>query len=807
MPSEVRGAADYPLLPLKNVVVFPRTVVNLTVGRPKSVAALEAALARTAGRLVVTAQRNASLDDPAPEDLYQVGTLVDIVKVNRQADGSVQIVVEGVRRVSLQKIMLLPTFLQARCSDLPEQFDTTAGALMRHVAEEFERYARLNRSLSSEAVEQVQRAETAGRMADLLAAHLPVDLSVKQTVLETLSHKQRLERIAVALAGELDLQELEQEIRNRVRQQMERNQREYYLKEQLKAIHEELGSDLASEVEELNRRLEEKGLPEPVLARMKREVHRLERMNSSSPEANVIRTYLDFVLALPWRERSDDRLDVDEARRILDEDHYGLDLVKERIVEFLAVRQLVLRAGGESVRGPILCFAGPPGVGKTSLGRSIARAMGRKFVRISLGGVRDEAEIRGHRRTYVGALPGRILQAMRTAGVINPIILLDEIDKLASDFRGDPAAALLEVLDPEQNSQFTDHYLEVPYDLSQVMFITTANVLATIPRPLRDRLDVIEIHGYTEDEKVQIGRHFLLPKQLRQHGLAPRQLVVPEKTIAAIVRGYTREAGVRGLERAIATLCRKAATRVVKQPTLRFRVTTTNLVDYLGPPKFLTSAHLFESQVGVATGLAYTETGGEVLPVEVATMPGKGQLTITGRLGDVMQESARAALSYARSRAAALRIDRDFQEKLDLHIHVPEGATPKDGPSAGITMATALISALTGRPVRNDIAMTGEITLRGRVLAVGGLKEKTLAAHRAGIRRVIVPAQNRRDLAEIPRRVREEMEFHFVESMDEVLQLALGEPLPVKPSAPPLPQPDLTTPPPLDLPLDPSVSA
>ncbi|MCL6648909.1 MAG: endopeptidase La, partial [Chloroflexi bacterium] len=442
-----------------------------------------------------------------------------------------------------------------------------------------------------------------------------------------------------------------------------------------------------------------------------------------------------------------------------------------------------------------------------SLGRSIARAMGRKFVRISLGGVRDEAEIRGHRRTYVGALPGRILQAMRTAGVINPIILLDEIDKLASDFRGDPAAALLEVLDPEQNSQFTDHYLEVPYDLSQVMFITTANVLATIPRPLRDRLDVIEIHGYTEDEKVQIGRHFLLPKQLRQHGLAPRQLVVPEKTIAAIVRGYTREAGVRGLERAIATLCRKAATRVVKQPTLRFRVTTTNLVDYLGPPKFLTSAHLFESQVGVATGLAYTETGGEVLPVEVATMPGKGQLTITGRLGDVMQESARAALSYARSRAAALRIDRDFQEKLDLHIHVPEGATPKDGPSAGITMATALISALTGRPVRNDIAMTGEITLRGRVLAVGGLKEKTLAAHRAGIRRVIVPAENRRDLAEIPRRVREEMEFHFVESMDEVLQLALGEPLPVKPSAPPLPQPDLTTPPPLDLPLDPSVSA
>jgi ATP-dependent Lon protease len=807
MSSDLRGAGEYPVLPLKNVVVFPRTIVNLTIGRPKSIAALDEALNRSSGRLAVVAQRQAEIDDPDEGDLFHVGTLVDVVKVNRLPDGSAQIVAEGLRRVSLQRIVNVPSVIRARCVDLAEQFDASAGSLMRHVAEEFDRYARLHRGVPSEVVEQVQRADTAGRMADVLIAHLPVELTVKQTILELLNHKQRLEAAAVALATQIDRQELEQEIRNRVRQQMDKNQREYFLKEQLKAIHEELGSDLASEVAELGRRLDEKGLPEAVLARMQRELHRLERMTSSSPEANVIRTYLDFVLALPWTERSEDRLDVDEARRILDEDHYGLEAVKERIVEFLAVRQLVLRSGDDAVRGPILCFVGPPGVGKTSLGRSIARSMNRKFVRLSLGGVRDEAEIRGHRRTYVGALPGRILQAMRTAGVINPVILLDEVDKMTSDFRGDPAAALLEVLDPEQNSQFTDHYLEVPYDLSQVMFITTANVLTTIPRPLRDRLDVIEIHGYTEDEKVQIGRQFLTPKQVRQHGLAPRQVVIPEKTIAAIVRGYTRESGVRGLERAIATICRKVATRVVKHPETRVRVTTTNLADYLGPPKYLRSGHQFDSQVGVATGLAYTEAGGEVLPVEVATMPGKGQLTITGRLGDVMQESARAALSYARSRADKLRIDRAFQEKLDLHIHIPEGATPKDGPSAGITIATALISALTGRPVRNDVAMTGEITLRGRVLPVGGLKEKALAAHRSGIRRILIPAENQRDLQEIPRRVRDELDIVLVETMDEVIRQTLVETTPLPERVVVAPAPDLPPAPPPDLRIDPSVSA
>jgi ATP-dependent Lon protease len=804
MSSDLRGTGEYPVLPLKNVVVFPRTIVNLTIGRAKSIAALDEALARCSGRFVVTAQRNAEIDDPDADDLFHVGTLVDLVKVNRLPDGTAQVVVEGVRRVSLQRVINLPSIIQARCVDLLEQVEPSAHSLMRHVAEEFERYATLTRGIASDTVEQVKRAESAGRMADLVIAHLPVDVRARQTILELLNHKQRLEAAAVALATQVEIHQLDQEIRNRVRQQMDKNQREYYLKEQLKAIHEELGSDLGSEVAEISRRLDEKGLPEPVLHRMQRELHRLERMTSSSPEANVIRTYLDFVLSLPWRERSDDRIDVDEARRILDEDHYGLDLVKERIVEFLAVRQLVQRSGG-ALRGAILCFAGPPGVGKTSLGRSIARSMNRKFVRISLGGVRDEAEIRGHRRTYVGALPGRILQAMRTAGVVNPVILLDEVDKMTTDFRGDPAAALLEALDPEQNSQFTDHYLEVPYDLSQVMFITTANVLANIPRPLRDRMEVIELHGYTEDEKVQIGRRFLTPKQVRLHGLAPRHVVIPEKTVAAIVHGYTREAGVRGLERAIATICRKVATRVVKHPETRVRITTTNLAEYLGPPKFQRSRHLADSHVGVATGLAYTEVGGEVLPVEVATMPGKGELTITGRLGDVMQESARAALSFARSRADRLRIDRAFQEKLDLHIHIPEGATPKDGPSAGITIATALISALTGRPVRNDVAMTGEITLRGRVLAIGGLKEKALAAHRAGIRRILIPAENERDLHEIPKRVRDELEIILVETMDDVLRHALVETTPSEAQRVVVPA-DLPPAPPLDYPLGPSAT-
>ncbi|MCL5961897.1 MAG: endopeptidase La, partial [Chloroflexi bacterium] len=594
----------------------------------------------------------------------------------------------------------------------------------------------------------------------------------------TLNHHQRLDKVGAYLSNEIEILEMEQRIRSRVRQQMDRNQREYYLKEQLKAIHDELGGEHGNEISELREKIDSKGLPEDVATRMRKEVNRLERMTSTSPESAVIRNYVDWILSLPWQEHTADCLDIDVAERILNEDHFGLEKVKERIIEFLAVRQLTAEASTK-MKGPILCLIGPPGVGKTSLGQSVARAMGRKFVRISLGGVRDEAEVRGHRRTYVGALPGRIIQAVKNAGTRNPVILLDEIDKMTSDFRGDPSAALLEVLDPEQNYMFTDHYLEVPYDLSEVMFITTGNVLYNVPRPLQDRMEVIEIGGYTEEEKVQIARRHLLPKQVVAHGLKPHYIEISDRVLRLILRYYTREAGVRNLERRLAAICRKAARRFVQARGTRVRITPHSLEEYLGPRRYPYETSFGAGQIGVAIGLAWTEHGGELLPVEVATMPGKGGLTITGRLGDVMQESAKAALSYARSRSEQLQIDRDFQETVDLHIHLPEGAIPKDGPSAGITIATALISALTKRPVRSDVAMTGEITLRGRVLPIGGLKEKAMAAHRAGIKRIVAPQENERDVVEIPRNVRREMEFIWVEEMDQVINeaFALQEPI------------------------------
>ncbi|HEX2172807.1 MAG TPA: endopeptidase La [Dehalococcoidia bacterium] len=773
------------MLPLKNVVIFPRTILTLVVGRERSIRAVEQAQARDQ-RLIVAAQRQMDHDDPTPTDIHPVGTLVELMQVQRQPDGNIQIVVEGIRRVRVDRFTQSKPCFLAQATDLPDGPEPSgqSEALARHLREFFQKYAKLNRNIASEAVETVTRTENPGRLADLLAAHLPIDVPTKQSVLEIADQNERLDRMSVILANEVEILEMEQRIRSRVRQQMDRNQREYYLKEQLKAIHEELGSDAHSEAAELRARVAGKHLPEEVEIKLLREVQRLERMPQSSPEGNVIRTYLDLALSLPWNERSDDRLDIVLARRILDEDHYGLNKVKDRIIEFLAVRQLLIQTSeSTAVKGPILCFVGPPGVGKTSLGKSIARSMNRKFVRLSLGGVRDEAEIRGHRRTYVGALPGRIIQGMRTAGTNNPVIMLDEIDKMSSDFRGDPAAALLEVLDPEQNSTFSDHYLDVPYDLSEVMFITTANVLWNIPRPLLDRMEVIDIPGYTEEEKLQIARRYLLPKQREQHGLGERHIAISDRALQDVVRNYTREAGVRNLERQVATICRKVATKVVQNPDTRVRVTPGNLQDLLGVSKFERADYREPSQIGVAMGLAWTETGGEILPIEVATMPGKGQLQITGRLGDVMQESARAALSYARSRADQLQIDRDFQNHFDLHIHVPEGATPKDGPSAGITMATALISALTKRPVRNDVAMTGEITLRGRVLPIGGLKEKVLAAHRVGIRTVLAPVQNERDLPEIPKKIREQVHFLWVDSMDQVLQhafenLTISEPDP-----------------------------
>ncbi|MDO8673744.1 MAG: endopeptidase La [Dehalococcoidia bacterium] len=770
MCSQSRNLAEFPLLPLKNVVIFPRTIITLIVGREKSIRAVEDAASRD-NRVVVAAQRSIDMEDPSPADLFTMGTLSEIVQVHKQPDGNVQVVVEGIRRVSIERFIQTKTSYRVQVMDMAERPDSgpQLDALVRQVTEMFENYAKLNRNIPPDATESISKVDTAGRLADVLAAHLPVDIAAKQTILETLNHQQRLEKVSTYLHNEIEILEMEQRLRSRVRQQMDRNQREYYLKEQLKAIHEELGNDQVSEVADLKQRLKDKALPEAVEVKMLHELARLERMPQASPEGNVIRTYLDLVLALPWNERTEDRIDIDIAQEILDEDHYGLGKVKERIVEFLAVRQLVANSGNPATKGPILCFVGPPGVGKTSLGRSIARALNRKFVRLSLGGVRDEAEIRGHRRTYVGALPGRILQSMRTAGTRNPVIMLDEIDKMSADFRGDPSAALLEVLDPEQNYSFVDHYLDVPYDLSEVMFITTANVPWQIPRPLLDRMEVIEIQGYMEEEKLQIGKRFLLPKQLEQHGLTTDNLELSDAVMRSLIRLYTREAGVRNLERAIAAVCRKAAHKVVKDGSAKPKVTPKSLSDYLGPPKHRHRGAIEESEIGVATGLAWTEHGGEILPVEVAIMHGRGNLTITGRLGDVMQESARAALSYARSRADMLHIERDFQDKLDLHIHLPEGAIPKDGPSAGITMAVALISAVTKRPVRNDLAMTGEITLRGRVLPIGGLKEKALAAHRAGIKTIIAPEENKRDLTEIPKKIRDQMEFIWVTNMDQVL--------------------------------------
>jgi ATP-dependent Lon protease len=796
---------EYPLVPLKSTVIFPRNRVNLTIGRDKSVRAVEEAF-KLEKQLIAAAQRDADLDDPAPEDIFDIGTLVDILQFQPQQDGTIQITVEGVRRVRVKQWLERDPYLRVAATRPAEPAPTgaQADALVRYASTLFERYAQLNRRFSADDVAAATALQVPGRLADTLAANVVNDYKGQQALLEIFDPLARLEKLTVTLGNEIEILELEAKIRQRVRQQVDKNQKEYYLKEQLRAIQEELGHDAASEVQELRDRMAAKGLPAEVEAKVKKELDRLERMPQHSAELAVLRNYIDWVLALPWSERTDDRLDMEFAQRVLDEDHYGLDRVKERIIEFLAVRQLRLQqaerertaATAEDApapkptahKGPILCLVGPPGVGKTSLGKSVARALGRKFVRISLGGVHDEAEIRGHRRTYVGALPGRIIQAMKTAGVRNPVFLLDEIDKLASDYRGDPSAALLEVLDPEQNSTFTDHYLEAPYDLSEVFFICTGNNRYQIPRPLADRMDIIELPGYTEEEKIAIGRNFVLPKVLGEHGLQREQVQVPAAAMRFIINRYTREAGVRGLERQLATICRKAARRIVSHPHARIRLTEKNVEHYLGVPRYSPDRALERGQIGVATGLAWTEHGGTLLPVEVATMPGKGSLMVTGQLGEVMQESARAALSYIRSRSDDLQIEPSFADNLDLHIHLPEGAIPKDGPSAGITIATSIISALTRRPVRSDLAMTGEITLRGRVLAIGGLKEKAMAAHRVGIRQLLIPAENEKDLAEIPAKVRAEMRFILIDSMDAVLEHALlpAVPEPVDDADPPV---------------------
>ena len=769
-------APRYPLLPLKNVVIFPRNIVTLLVGRPRSIQAVEEAMTRDK-RVVVTAHRDGEIEDPKQEDLYTIGTLAELVQSERQQSNTVQVVLEGICRVRISQYDISRPFFTVAADELRETELPAAElrVLMQIVTELATKYAETRNKLNPEVLDMIQRATEPGHLADLLATQLLTETSRRQELLEQLDPAKRLERIAAIMTGDLDMAALEQKIKDRVRDQVEKNQREYYLREQLKAIHDELSGEGGNEIEALRSRIVARGVPKETEEKLLREVTRLERMPSVSAEATVVRTYLDTLLGLPWTERSEDRIDLDEAERILNEEHHGLDHVKERILDFLAVRKLTSQSGGtETGSAQILCLVGPPGVGKTSLGRSVASSMGREFVRVSLGGVRDESEIRGHRRTYIGAMPGRIVGAMKQAGTINPLILLDEVDKLSSDFRGDPAAALLEVLDPEQNKNFTDHFLDVTYDLSNVLFITTANYLGQIPRPLRDRMEIIEVGGYTEDEKIEIGRRYLLRRQLAAHGLPNASIEIPEKLWSKIVREYTREAGVRQLDRELATICRKVARDIVRGKTNKMKLSDARLEEYLGPSRYGHDQQIGgPNQVGLAIGLGTTEIGGEIIPVEVATMPGRGGMTITGQAGDVMQESAQAALSYARSRSDQLKIDRDFREKLDLHIHLPEGAQPKDGPSAGITMACALISALTKRPVRNDTAMTGEITLRGRVLAIGGLKDKTLAAHRHGIRRLIAPLDNKRDLIKVPANVQKDMEFIWVSNMDEVIAAAI----------------------------------
>lgn len=760
-----------PLLPLRGVLVFPSMVIHLDVGREKSVRAIDETMLRD--RFIFLAmQKDAQTDDPLPEDIYEVGTVAEVKQLLKLPGGTIRVLVEGLARAKIVRYLAEQPFFTVEVEQFAEQQTRTSQveALMRSLVSQFEQYVRLSKRISPDTVVSVINIEEPGRMADIIASHLTLRIDDKQELLEAVDVATRLERLCAILTRELEIVELERRINIRVRKQMEKTQKEYYLREQIKAIQKELGEkdERQAEGEEYREKIAEAKLPKDVEEKALKEVERLEKMPPMAAEATVVRNYLDWILALPWTKTTRDRLDIDTAEKILEEDHYGLKEPKERILEYLAMRKLT-----KSLKGPILCFVGPPGVGKTSLGRSIARALERRFVRISLGGVRDEAEIRGHRRTYVGALPGRIIQGMRTAGSKNPVFLLDEVDKMSTDFRGDPSAALLEVLDPEQNNSFSDHYIEIPFDLSQVLFITTANYQYNIPRPLLDRMELIPIAGYTEEEKVQIVIRHLIPKQLKEHGLTKEQLSFSENALRKIIREYTRESGVRNFERQIASVCRKTAKRIVGEKAQRMRVTTQNVEKLLGIPRYRYGLAEKEDEVGVATGLAWTETGGDTLSIEVTLCKGKGNLTLTGKLGEVMRESAQAGYSYIRSRVHQLGIEEDFHERLDIHIHVPEGATPKDGPSAGITMATALASALTGRKVRHDVAMTGEITLRGRVLPVGGIKDKILAAHRAGVKTVVLPAENKKELEDIPPHVKNKLRFVLVNHMDQVLENAL----------------------------------
>jgi ATP-dependent Lon protease len=761
------------LLPIRDVVIFPYMIVPLFVGRERSINAVDTALSKD--RLIFMAtQKDVSKEDPEPEDLYTCGTVGMIMRMLKLPDGRVKILVQGLARGKVN------TFLQTKPSYIVNitktkevQSDTVTmetEALMRNARESLEKLSALGKVVLPEVMMVLDSVQDAGRLADLVAANLVLNVEEAQQVLEILDPNQRLKKVNELVIKELQVSQMQVKIQSQAKEEMDKTQREYYLREQMRQIKNELGDieETTEEIEEFKKKIKKAKMPPEAEKESIKQVERLDMLHPDAAESAIIRTYLDWLVELPWSKQTKDNLDIQEAKEVLDSDHYNLTKVKERILEYLAVRKLK-----KKMKGPILCFVGPPGVGKTSLGRSIARAMGRKFVRISLGGIKDEAEIRGHRRTYVGALPGRIIQGMKQAGTQNPVFMMDEIDKIGSDFRGDPSSALLEVLDPEQNNAFSDHYLNLPFDLSRVMFITTSNLTDPIPGPLKDRMEIIEIPGYTEEEKIEIARTFIVPRQIEEHGLTDKLIVIPDETVKKVISEHTREAGLRNLEREIATLCRKVAKKIASGKKETTVITPQTLSEFLGVPRYLPEAEQETDEVGVATGLAWTPVGGEILYVEATIMEGKGQLTLTGYLGDVMKESAQAALSYARSRAGELGLNPDFYKKLDIHIHVPAGAIPKDGPSAGVTMTAALVSAITRTPINKDVAMTGEITLRGRVLPVGGIKEKCLAALRAGTKTVIIPDRNMKDLEEVPADVRKNMNIVMVKHIDDVLKLVM----------------------------------
>ncbi|MGW8424446.1 endopeptidase La [Peribacillus simplex] len=760
-----------PLLPLRGLLVYPTMVLHLDVGRDKSVQALEKAMVED-HLIFLTTQQDVSLDEPGEEDLFTMGTLTKVKQMLKLPNGTIRVLVEGLNRAEVIEFYDYETHYGAKIKiyEDSDEKDAEHQALMRTLLDYFEQYIKMSKKITGETFSSTSDIEEPGRLADIIASHLPLKLKEKQEVLETIDMKERLSRVIEIINNEKEVLFLEKKIGQRVKRSMERTQKEYYLREQMKAIQKELGDKegKTGEIEVLNEKIEEADMPEHIKETALKELDRYEKVPSSSAESSVIRNYIEWLISLPWTKATKDDLNIHKAEKILNRDHHGLEKVKERVLEYLAVQQLT-----NSLKGPILCLVGPPGVGKTSLDKSIASSLNRNFVRISLGGVRDESEIRGHRRTYVGAMPGRIIQGMKKAGTINPVFLLDEVDKMSNDFRGDPSAAMLEVLDPEQNHNFSDHYIEETYDLSKVMFVATANNLGSIPGPLRDRMEIISIAGYTEIEKLHIAKDHLLPRQLENHGLLKTQLQIREEALTKIIRYYTREAGVRSLERQLASICRKTAKIIVSGDKKRVVISEKNVEEFLGKTMFHYGQAEVENQVGVANGLAYTSVGGDTLQIEVSLSPGKGKLILTGKLGDVMKESAQAAFSYVRSKTEKLQIDANFHEKYDIHIHVPEGAVPKDGPSAGITIATALISALTNRPIRKEVGMTGEITLRGRVLPIGGLKEKSLAAHRAGLTKIIIPQNNEKDIDDIPESVRKALTFVPVSHVDEVLEHAL----------------------------------